>query len=186
MILPEEIINIDNSIIIHDIKMGMPGISPAVGTQLYEAFMVCMIRLNHISTTKLSLAGEKEMTLSLHWDNYYNDQIDNSWKDQEYCTDHAAVCLSALLVKECTEYTIIQRSRKGTGIDYWLGKDTESPFMNSARLEVSGIFRESKTNTLDGRLKIKKKQSTASEYTKLPAYISIVEFSKPKAIFVKK
>jgi hypothetical protein len=36
----------------------------------------------------------------------------------------------------------IERSRKGTGFEYWLGTsetDEELPFKNKVRLEVSGI-----------------------------------------------
>lgn len=169
-----------------DIKDGLPGISKNSCAHYYEAFMVCMHRCQHEIGAILNLAGDSKKSLSLKWEDYFDDQIDRTWQDQIYCTDHAAVCLSALLVKKCTEYTIIQRARIGTGVDYWLGKEQDIPFQNSARLEISGIFQESATNTVDKRFNIKKKQTQSSDDTSLPVYISIVEFSNPKAILAKK
>lgn len=169
-----------------DIKEGLPGLSKNTCNHCYDAFMVCMHRCNHDFGVALNLIGDIKKSFSLQWEDYFNDQIDRTWQDQIYCTDHAAICLSALLVKKCTEYTIIQRARIGTGIDYWLGKENIHPFENSARLEISGIFKESKLNTVEKRFNTKKKQTQSSDNTSLPVYISIVEFSKPKAIFAKK
>lgn len=84
-----------------------------------------------------------------------------------------------------TDYTIIERSRKGTGVDYWLGHDDDIPFKKSARLEVSGIFTGGE-KPLETRFKKKIKQTNQSDSTQLPAYISIVEFSSPIAKFAQK
>ena len=59
-------------------------------------------------------------------------------------------------------------------------------FNHAARLEISGILKESRTNTIEKRLKDKMKQTEQSDETCLPAYISIIEFGKPKALFIKK
>lgn len=64
------------------------------------------------------------------------------WNDQEYTTEQAAYGIALLLLSKLTEFTVVERSRKGTGFDYWLGKPTDSsdlPFQKSMRLEVSGI-----------------------------------------------
>jgi hypothetical protein len=47
-----------------------------------------------------------------------------------------------MLIRQLTQFTVIERSRKGTGFDYWLGSEDEAgelPFQNKVRLEVSGI-----------------------------------------------
>jgi len=152
----------------------------------YVAFMVCMHRNNHDNGVFLELIGDKKASIALTWENYFDEQIDRTWKDQEIATEHGAICISAMLVKECTDYTIIERSRKGTGFDYWLGYENIIPFQNSARLEISGIFKETEQNNVEKRFQIKKKQTKQSDNSRLPAYISIVEFSKPRAIFAKK
>jgi len=54
------------------------------------------------------------------------------------------------------------------------------------RLEISGIFKETKQNNVEKRVREKKQQAKQSDESQLPAYISIVEFSKPKVIFTKK
>jgi hypothetical protein len=176
----------ENVIDLQDIKKGFPGISLALCNSYYEACMVCLHRSNHRNFVLLNLGGDTQADIVLNWDDYFDDQIDRSWQDQTFCTDHGAVCLSAMLVKKCTDYTIIERARIGTGVDYWLSKKDDDLFHKSARLEISGILKESESNTVTQRFKIKKKQTNQSDATRLPVYISIIEFSNPKAIFAKK
>jgi hypothetical protein len=126
----------NNSINISDIKKGFPGISIAACNSHYEACMVCLHRNNHTDEVLLNLTGDVEASIMLKWDNYFNDQIDRTWQDQIYCTDHGAVCLSVMLVKECTEYTVVERARIGSGVDYWLAKDGDALFQKCARLEI--------------------------------------------------
>ena len=59
-------------------------------------------------------------------------------------------------------------------------------FAPKARLEVSGIAQETENNTIGNRFSKKVQQVSASDTTNVPAYISIVEFSSPKALFNKK
>jgi hypothetical protein len=176
----------DRKMDLSDIKNGFPGMSRAICIHCYEACMVCLHKNKHNDGVLLDLQGDITAKIELNWEDYFDEQIDKAWQDQEYSTEHGAICISAMLVKMCTEYTIIERSIKSTGFDYWLGKKSDIPFKNSARLEISGIFKESEQNNLDKRLKRKKKQVTQSDSMPLPAYISIVEFSNPKAVFVKK
>jgi hypothetical protein len=82
-------------------------------------------------------------------------------------------------------YTIIERSRKGTGFDYWLGEKDSVLFQKIARLEVSGILQGDDTAMMN-RYNAKVIQTEQSDDTALPAYISIIEFSRPKAIFNKR
>ena len=52
---------------------------------------------------------------------------------------------------------------------------------------MPGIMRESEGNTLALRFQQKTAQTDKSDDTRLPAYVSVVEFSTPKAKFdVKK
>jgi hypothetical protein len=52
-----------------------------------------------------------------------------------------------LLMRALTGYTVIERSRKGTGFDWWLGTE-DNLFQGKVRLEVSGILR----GTIGGQL----------------------------------
>ncbi|MEH2318575.1 hypothetical protein [Nostoc sp.] len=83
--------------------------------------------------------------------------------------------------------TVIERSRKGTGFDYWLGSEEEAgelPFQNKVRLEVSGI-RKADDSRVRARVKQKIEQTNPSDGT-FPAYIIIVEFSRPLSFIVEK
>jgi len=171
-----------------DFKKGFPGIDEAYANHCYIACMVCLHRNNHADGVVMDLKGDTIASITLRWNDYFKEQIDRARKDQEDETELGSVCISAMLVKACTDYSIIERARKGpgSGFDYWLGYEKNLPFQYSARLEISGIFKENEQNNAEKRFRIKKKQTNQSDYLRLPAYISIVEFSKPKAIFAKK
>ncbi len=64
-----------------------------------------------------------------------------------------------------------------------LGDKDDIFFMPKARLEISGIKKENAKNKLSTRYREKVKQTTKSDHTLLPAYVSVVEFATPKAIF---
>ena len=165
----------ENILDLVSIKDGLPGIHKDSCAHYYSACMTTLHRSGHKDGVVMQLDGDRKENISLHWDDYYDESIDRTWKEINYCTDHAAVCVSCMLAINETEYTIIERSCKGDGL-----------FGHAARLEISGILQESTTNTVEKRLKIKIKQTEQSDESRLPAYISIVEFGKPKAIFKKK
>jgi hypothetical protein len=92
-----------------------------------------------------------------------------------------------MLITNLTDFTVIERSRRGTGFDYWLGIQDESselPFQNKVRLEVSGI-RSGDDSRIRARAKQKIEQTNPSDGA-LPAYIVVVEFSKPLSLIVQK
>lgn len=172
-------------ILLEDIKtISIPGISEATGAYLCEGCVVCMNRQSHSSGVQLLLKGDSVATIPTEWSMAYTDKLDRSWQDQEVATEHGAACLSVLLSLKLTEYTILQRARKKTGVDYWLCRKDDTLFQNAARLEVSGIYNDH--SKVDGRVKKKLEQTNQSNSTRLPAYVSVVEFSEPSITFVKK
>lgn len=166
-----------------DITLGMPGISPIVGADLMENCMTMFHRCGHTIPTQLCMSGINNETVSIQWEDNVNDQVERSHADTTENTELSAVCLSVLLIRLFTDYTVVSRSRIGTGFDYWLGKNDDPLFTPLARLEISGIEKESPSNTIEIRYKQKEKQVAASDETGLPAYISIIEFGTPKALF---
>lgn len=109
------------------------------------------------------------------------------WNDLEYTTEQAAYGIAFMIITRLTDFTVIERSRKGTGFDYWLGTENDDsllPFQNKARLEISGI-RAGDEKRINIRLKQKLEQTKPSDGI-LPAYVVVVEFSKPVAITAKK
>jgi len=109
------------------------------------------------------------------------------YNDEESTTELGAYGVAFLLILDLTDYTIIKRSRKGTGFDYWLGKAQENeelPFQNKERLEVSGI-RSGDNSRVKARVNEKLKQVQPSNDTALPALIVVVEFSAPLSQMVR-
>lgn len=90
--------------------------------------------------------------------------------------------VAILAARELTGYTVVERSVKGTGFDYWLGAvnspDSQlEPLERKARLEVSGILHGA-TDIVEARIreKIRQTRRSAGEF---PAYIVVVEFHTP-------
>lgn len=170
---------------IDEILNGMPGITPVEGADLLENSIVMMHRSGHKSPTHMTLEGKLNDVVVLHWNDTFNEQMDRTYADHQENTERAAVCLSVVLAKHLTGHTVLIRSRKGTGFDYMLG-DEEDVFLPKARLEISGIERETPNNTMQVRFNKKTEQVKPTDSTGLPAYISVIEFSNPKALFDRK
>ena len=107
------------------------------------------------------------------------DQMRRSWADEQEATEEGAAGIALLLTRQETGYSANSRSRKRTGIDFWLGSDPDV-LITSARLEVSGIL-HGDAGTLRARVQEKMEQTKKSDATGLPVYVSVVEFSAPVA-----
>lgn len=167
------------------IQQGMPGLSPVAAAHLYETFEVCMHLCGHEERVPLRMEGTCGEEIMLHWHDGFDTQKERTHADLTYATEHGAVCLSIMLVVRLTSYTIVERSRKGTGIDYWLGEKDSLLFQRKARLEVSGILNGDE-HALRRRHREKVEQIENSDGTMLSAYLSVVEFGTPMALFTKR
>ncbi|MBW4498430.1 MAG: hypothetical protein KME57_02275 [Scytonema hyalinum WJT4-NPBG1] len=173
-------------LVITRLEQGLPAITPAFGATLAEACAVCLTDQGHTQGVELKVKGEFTAVFKLYWQEV-TDQMLRCWNDIEYTTEQAAYGIAFLVIQELTDYTVIERSRRGTGFDYWLGKKGETnelPFQNAVRLEVSGI-RKGDDSRVKARVKLKVEQVSPTDDT-LPAYIVVVEFSNPLAFIVKK
>lgn len=136
----------------------------------------------------LNVAGDHEKIFNIQW---VSPAERSGYREPKKNVELGAVAISFLLTKEFTEYSFFTEGFQGEGIDYWLGypegheKYDELNFMN-ARLEISGIKKESATNKVDKRVKEKLGQTKPTDKTLTEAYITVVEFNSPKAIFKKK
>jgi len=121
---------------------GMPGISGVFGAALAEAATICFERNRHSSGVSLQVDGSFSELFRVLWAQLEDlEQAKRTWADAQVATEHGGYAVAALLVTALTDLTVIERSRKGTGFDYWLGPKNavEELFQNKARLEVSGI-----------------------------------------------
>ena len=169
----------DNSIDLNSLADGMPGLTSACGKSLAEAAAVCLEDRKHQSGTSLHLTGFQKQERALNWSTV-TDQQRRCYNDLQEATERGACGVAILVVRELTGLLVVERSKKGPGFDYWLGKaDDDDLFGNKARLEVSGIL-SGVDSDIKSRVKQKKKQIEPS--AKLaPGYVAIVEFSKPTA-----
>ena len=106
--------------------------------------------------------------------------------DSQEATEYGATAIAVLLVKKEFGYAAVERAVKGTGIDYWLGHETDGPpFQHKARLEVSGILHikgshKDVVREIASRVRQKIRQTQPSSGS-LPAYVIVVEFGTPLA-----
>ncbi len=167
---------------LHDLANGdIPAITPAIGRLLAEAAGVCLQSQGHEQGVKLIVSGAFTTDIALSW-NAIHGRYADAWADLHEATEYGAVAVAVLLIKHLTSYEVVQRSRRGTGIDYWLGDDTVLPYTRKARLEVSGILTGTQ-QTVRARVLSKLRQTELSDATLggLPAYVIVVEFGTPLA-----
>jgi hypothetical protein len=172
---------------LQSLNQGLPAITPAFGAAIAEAGAICLTDEAHQPGAALNVEGEFSATFTLDWQPV-TEQTRRCWNDKEYTTEQAAYAIAFLLILQLTNLTVIERSRKGTGFDYWLGIQNSTdalPFQRMARLEVSGI-RKGNRSQINARVKQKTEQTRASDAQGLPAYMIVVEFSRPISIISAK
>jgi hypothetical protein len=173
-------------LVLTNLSQGLPAITPSFGAALAEACAVCLEEQGHSQGVEITVRGDFTAKFKLRWEPVTSQML-RCWNDEEFTTEQAAYGIACLIIRELTDLTVIERSSKGTGFDYWLGTiDTEGiiPFQNKVRLEVSGI-RKGDHSRVKARVKQKKEQTKPSD-GKYPAYIIVVEFSTPLSFVAKK
>ena len=158
----------------------IPGISGRLGAAMAEAGGVCLESQGHAQGVRLSVRGLRNGAYSLDWPPI-DDQSRRSWNDPDEATEYGAAGIAAMLAKREIGYTVIKRSAKGTGFDYWLGDESDVlTFESKAILEVSGI-RKGNDGAIRARVWQKLHQTDISDQLGLPAYVIVVEFGSPVA-----
>jgi len=131
-------------LILTQLAEGLPAVTPAFGAALAEAGAICFEKQNHPNGVELNVDGAFTAKYKVYWQKVTDQMMLRCWNDYEVTTEHAAYGVAFLLICDLTEYTVIERRRKGDGFDYWLGEgksEEKLPFQKKARLEVSGIRR---------------------------------------------
>ena len=169
---------------LNELQNGLPAINPEWGSVLAQVASVCLESQGHDQGVTLRITGHLDNTYTLVWPPV-DDQTRRTWADYQEATEYGATAIAILLIRKGTGYTVIERAAKGTGIDYWLGHDTQvPPFQNKARLEVSGILSVEGTGktiaaAVSRRVREKLKQTQPSSGT-FPAFVVVIEFGSPR------
>ncbi|MEK7395445.1 MAG: hypothetical protein AAB116_00775 [Candidatus Poribacteria bacterium] len=180
-------------LILDKLKNGIPAITSDFGGVLAETGAICFESVNHKNGVELNVSvssedGSFDVKCPVFWQDV-TDQMRSCYGDLEFTTEHGAYGVAILLILSLTDYTVIERSRKGTGFDYWLGRKDDVLFQKSARLEVSGIRNgdiDAIRAKVRARVKTKLNQVRRSDELGLPAFIVVVEFSNPLSQVVQR
>jgi len=167
------------------LKKGTHGITPEYGASLAQAASICLEEQKHYPGIKLNVDGDFKKVFLVCWDRT-TEQMRRCWADLEFTTEQGAYGIATLLVTAITDLTVIERSRKGTGFDYWLGakNDPEPLFQRKSRLEVSGI-RKGDMAIIGRRVREKLGQIECYQ-SNLSAFVIVVEFSEPRSRVVER
>ncbi|RJP40673.1 MAG: hypothetical protein C4547_02405 [Phycisphaerales bacterium] len=159
-----------------------PGVTPAMGQFAAEAASVVLEHNRHKRGVVMEVAASRRHRYRVAWPALHDDAV-RTHNDLPSAAEQGAYGVAFLLAEELTDFRVIERSRKGTGFDYWLGVGGEHPFQQAARLEVSGIV--DNADQLEARVKAKMKQTDRSA-GKLPAFVAVIEFGQPKSVFKRR
>ena len=155
----------------------MPGITQGVGDALAEASGLCLESQGHAPGVILQVRGYRQATHLLKWTPVGN-RTTRAWDDEE-ATEQGAAAIAALLAKDEIGYLVVERARKGTGFDYWLGSQPDEFAPYEAKMEVSGL-RNANDSAVRSRVRKKVAQMTkGTSGPPLPAYAVVTEFSRP-------
>lgn len=172
------------SIILSELGIGYPGLTEAQGMVLAEAAYVCLSDQGHLTETCLEINGDIEHKAIL-CSSVATQQMKNTHNDEQCATEDGASGIAILILKKFKNLIVLQRSRKGRGFDYWLGKDNgSSNFDEQFALEVTGIRngKERVNERLNSKLKrFERYESRNNENESINKYVVVIEFSKPLA-----
>lgn len=169
---------------------GIPALTAKKAGVHMEACIWCLAECKHSNGVELVVNSDISNTkYRICWP---EDAVDIEAIYRAYNQDdgpeQGAEAIAFLIIREQTDFTAIRRAITKTGIDYWLGYQTKGSDQlfaeTSARLEISGILRQTDTNKPEYRAKKKIIQSQQSDSTSFPAYVVIVEFSQPSSMIV--
>lgn len=168
-----------------ELKEGIMGLTETVGSFTLEACTVCLDHQGHQSPVNFELSGIHTMNIMFEWKQEVSQKIRRNWSDLQEATEYGATAIAIICAKEFSGHSVIERSSKGTGFDYWLGEEDElGVFQEKARLEISGILSETASNTIGKRIKEKINQVKKSDSTGLSVHICVTDFKTPKGQYL--
>jgi hypothetical protein len=139
-----------------------------------------ILRVDHL--------GQPE-TFEIHYDCAVDDRMLRAFAgDKRSATNYAACAIIFALIRELTNYAIVEQAAIGTTVDYYLADkkaDDDLIFNNTARVEISGILEENKDNTISDRIGEKKRRLKPEPTGPMPTFIAVVEFSAPRSQMVR-
>jgi hypothetical protein len=111
----------------------------------------------------------------------------SAMKEDKDIANHGAVAMAWFLMSVLEGYAYVEQTEIGEGVDYRFRisepSDDELNFLNDYHyVEISGILEESRTNTLEGRIKDKHAQISRGSRRDEPSSVIVTLFSHPKTV----
>lgn len=151
-------------------------LTPYFGGMCCEAAAFCLSVNGHSNPAAADLRGCSPSAATLAW-SVPPSQAAATYSDNDVAAENGAYAVAIALLNRIHGYQAIERSAKGTGFDFWLGKAPGPlPFSDKVRLEVSGIFRGG--DRITGRLTQKLRQMNPSD-DKAAGFAVVAEFGGP-------
>jgi hypothetical protein len=169
---------------LEDLSERFSHIPPECGTVLVQSAVLCLEGQGHKSGVVLTVEGSFHTPFRLQWSMDVTEAMRRYWNDPDEAAEQGAYAVALLLLRALARLAVLERSRKGTGFDWWLASE-DNLFQVAARLEVSGIMRGS-AKRINGRLKERIAQTARSDPSGLTAFIAVVEFGRPTAKVVRR
>ena len=137
------------------------------------------------STAKINfLIDKEEEEAILEWDSNFSKA---AMKEEIDMANHGGVALAFFLMSVLSNYGYVEQSEIGDGVDYRFKEnepdDDDLNFLDEFHhVEVTGILKESATNTLKNRIKIKHAQIIRGGKNDKPSSVVVSLFSQPKTV----
>lgn len=169
----------------------LPFFTQWLAEQYYSALVVCLDYHGHEPGIHVELRSmlESLADMEIQWSKPISENDFRSWGEPRNAVEYAAEGMAWLIIRRFTEYTVIERSYIGDGVDFWLGANADAKkriFQRKARMEVKGRLRLQYDSQIRQVLRDAARQTDRSDYTGLPAFIVMVEFSRPLVYLVRK
>jgi hypothetical protein len=176
--------NLPAALTLEDLSEDFPHVPRECGTVLVQSAVLCLEGQGHQSGALLTVQGSFNTVFRLLWSMDVTEAMRRYWNDPDEAAEQGAYALALLMLRDLASLTVLERSRKGTGFDWWLASE-DNLFQAAARLEVSGIMRGS-ARRVNGRLKERIAQTERSDSSGLTAFIAVIEFGRLIAKVVRR
>ncbi len=173
------------------IHESIPTMAKSLADYMYDAAVFCFHHHSHSPGKRCEVRSLEETIeiASLVWTRQITDRIVNAFGDTGYAVEFAAEGIACLTIQEFAAYTVIERSQRNEGVDFWLAESRDEDnfiLQRAARMESKGITEARYPSDIKARVDEGAKQSKRSDETGLPAYIIVTEFSNPVIVMVQR
>ena len=173
------------------IHQALPRVRTSLVDYIYDAAVFLLHHHRHQSGLRCEIRSLDE---SLHfarfeWTRPYSERMMNTFGDTVYAVEFAAEGIACLTVRATTNYTVIKRSQRNDGVDFWLAESDDIDtftYQFAARLESKGISEARNPSDIKAKVYEGINQSKRSDKARLPAYIIVTDFGKPIIVMVQR